>query len=552
MATDKLTPPQRQHQQRLHRRRMGSHTDCWRLQPILWVLFLFCFDQFVFAAPNNFLWISDIHLEPYYGTPEAMSLNKLGEFDCSSENKSSTHPFGDYGCDAPQDLVELVLERSSSLENVDFVIITGDFVRHGTDALPNPMNTTQHILSTVSDLIKKYHPTIPVIASLGNNDVTPDYYLDVDHPEEMLTMVTNGLSTLLGDDNADAFRLGGYYAQNVTSLMTILSMNTVLYSINRQPQPQTVQPDPLGQFQWMEEQLYIAKQAQRHVYILGHIPPSIGSYRHTQLWQEHYLETYYQIVANYADIIKGHLFGHIHTDEFRFHGGIPLLMASSITPIYGSNPSVRLVSYNVETSEVTDYEVHYVDLAETINNNNTALAWKRGESFCQAFGLPDMSVASLQTILDNLKNTSVTINFNEEDINASSITVSSTSSTSTNKSLDYWEILLSRVHIYTHGSEVCDKSCQKEWICTLSSMTAVQYNACLFDKEAAMGWKEWWKITPVRSTALSLLVALAFFLCVACTVRSFFHKRRDYQVPSGDHHHQSHEEEEGHQLPSVT
>ena len=60
------------------------------------------------------------------------------------------------------------------MENVDFVIITGDFVRHGTDALPNPMNTTQHILSTVSDLIKKYHPTIPVIASLGNNDVTPD------------------------------------------------------------------------------------------------------------------------------------------------------------------------------------------------------------------------------------------------------------------------------------------------------------------------------------------------------------------------------------------
>ena len=430
------------------------------------------------------------------------------------------------------------------------MVITGDFVRHDNDLLrPNPMNATQQILYTISQQIRQHFPTLPVALAVGNNDVTPDYYLDIEQPREMLDMVYGGLkplftnsmgdsgTTMTGEEDtntfaaADSFQKGGYYAINVTDRITILSLNTVVYSTNHQPEHHNNnnnnnnEDDPLGQFAWLDDQLIQAAQNQRVVYIMGHIPPTIGSYRHTQLWQDRYLQRYYDMMKHHhrlAGIVKAQLFGHIHTDEFRIHKRIfPIYLTSSFTPIYGSNPSFRVMTYDSETGDLLDYHVRYLDFAMTVTNtlseentlendnttkgNNTTVAsplWKKGPSFTEAYQVPDMSLKSLELIVKDLQN-------------------------STDHSV-YWEALLNRLHVYTHGSEVCDAKCRIEWSCTLTSMFQREYRVCLYESHV--------ENDPLLVVVVVLLLALVFVLgvFVLCRYIQRCGQRRHYEVPKTD------------------
>lgn len=487
------------------------------------------------AENRSFIWFSDIHLDPYYGTD--LAVNHDGSWGGTDDgegcgpSKASTHPYGSFGCDSPPFLVESLLEQASTKRSstdavtgatdLDFMIITGDFVRHGNDELlPSPMNATEDILLTVSNSIRSYFPEdFPVVPSIGNNDVTPDYYLDVDRPEVMLGMISRGLQPLLGEKNSKAtstFQQGGYFAFNVTQEITVLSLNTVIYSTNHQPAYRPPpsddnDDDPLGQFAWLEIQLEVAVQSKRSIYIIGHVPPTIGSYRHTQLWKEPYLKRYYEIVEqreSYSKVVKAQLFGHIHTDEFRVHQDVfPIFLTSSFTPIYGSNPSYRVVTYDSDTGELLDYHVRYLDLASASLAKNTSKEdlsnvghWQQGQSFTEAYNVPDMSLTSLQTIVGDLKN-------------------------STDTSI-YWEALLTRLHVYTHGSDICDDTCRREWACTLSSMTAAQYDTCVL--------KSWAKKDPLLVIGILLTMAMVLFVggYVCCRSVQQCRQRQKYESPN--------------------
>ena len=310
----------------------------------------------------------------------------------------------------------------------------------------------------------------------------------------------------------------------------------------------------------------MAERTNRVVYIIGHIPPTIGSYRHTQLWQERYLDRYYEIVTrrhcsgssnkdqNYnsssdqkggggggGGVVKAQLFGHIHTDEFRIvHDVCPIYLTSSFTPIYGSNPSFRVVTYDSETGDLLDYHVQYLDLAMLVATTNAtkvigddgastaapthavtsssvntvdtagdddddddlvagADQWKQGASFTDAYQVSDMSLSSLKTIVEDLQN-------------------------STDHSI-YWEALLQRLHVYTHGSEVCDAVCRMEWACTLTSKTAQEYDICLYEAYITHD--------PVLIIGVFLLLAvvLATIVVAACRFIRRCRQRRHYQIP---------------------
>ena len=544
----------------------------WRVPSVLLLFLIIQCPETIAAEPRTFVWFSDIHLDPFYGTDQA-AAHSLFHPECGP-SQAATHRYGNFGCDSPPLLIESLLQQASSLsqtitadddinnsssssnsnkvseEEADFMVITGDFVRHDNDLLrPNPMNATQQILYTISQQIRQYFPTLPVALAVGNNDVTPDYYLDIEQPREMLDMVYGGLKPLLtnsmGDSGttmtgeedtntfaaANSFHKGGYYAIDVTDRITILSLNTVVYSTNHQPEHHNNnnnnnnEDDPLGQFAWLDDQLIQAAQNQRVVYIMGHIPPTIGSYRHTQLWQDRYLQRYYDMMKHHhrlAGIVKAQLFGHIHTDEFRIHKRIfPIYLTSSFTPIYGSNPSFRVMTYDSETGDLLDYHVRYLDFAMTVTNtlseentlendnttkgNNTTVAsplWKKGPSFTEAYQVPDMSLKSLELIVKDLQN-------------------------STDHSV-YWEALLNRLHVYTHGSEVCDAKCRIEWSCTLTSMFLREYRVCLYESHV--------ENDPLLVVVVFLLLALVFVLgvFVLCRYIQRCGQRRHYEVPKTD------------------
>ena len=75
----------------------------------------------------------------------------------------------------------------------------------------------------------------------------------------------------------------------------------------------------------------------------------------------------------------GQFYGHVHKDKIKIqdikevdteHSPVQsdndwkpfLLMAPSITPVYANNPAFRLVSFNKETLELSDYTQYNMDI----------------------------------------------------------------------------------------------------------------------------------------------------------------------------------------------
>jgi hypothetical protein len=162
-------------------------------------------------------------------------------------------------------------------------------------------------------------------------------------------------------------------------------------------------------------------------------------------------------------VIAAQLFGHLHTDEFRLVNptsssskinSYPLFLASSVTPIYGSNPSYRLAEYETATGQLLDYDTFYFDMTK----NASSPTWIHAPSFRQTFNVSDMSSESIETIVRRL----------------------SDDSDSSNKAL--WDAFLSRQNVHSSSNEdVCDDSfCHKEWLCTISSITEKEYEGCVY------------------------------------------------------------------------
>lgn len=414
---------------------------------------------------SKFLWLSDIHLDPFYSSPEAVaSASNL----CTDEDSNTTFPYGQVGCDSPPTLFHEALRHAQQVVKasggVEFVVVTGDLCRHANDLFHNPIASTRQILKRVVEAIQIYVPDTHVLVSVGNNDFTPDYYIDVEALDDnpMLNMVADAFGNIfISPGEKLSFRSGAYMTRNVSEILTLITLNTVMYANHHSPE-QTHVDDPLGQFQWLAEQLQLAKDTGRRVYIVGHIPPSLGSYRRAQQWHESYTIRYYEIIEDFfPDVIAAQLFGHLHTDEFRLVNPspsgekklYPLFMASSITPIYGSNPSYRLVHYDATTAQFLDYDTFYFDIAK----NSSEPLWVHAPSFRQAFNVSDMSNESIEAIVQRMSD--------DSDLGSKTL----------------WDAFLSRQNVHSSSNDDCDDPlCRREWICTISSITEDEYDSCLY------------------------------------------------------------------------
>ncbi|KAL3816384.1 hypothetical protein ACHAXA_008354 [Cyclostephanos tholiformis] len=402
-------------------------------------------------SSHRFLWLSDVHLDPYYGTSLAFQESYYVGSNCDVSDDDDETTTGRYGCDSPPSLVvgtinasrgAMTTTKTTTADGGDggdpsFVIVTGDVVRHGIDqiyvtgdfvegaesrldnssssaaaaaAVDDAASASYHaramaeagsVMGEFASALRLAYPNSIIVICLGNNDVVPDYYLELFEdgngngegggggevpptPETagMLGVLYDALVGNIDDDDEDyvpssilksedmsTFLRGGYYHRTLhDGSMIILSLNTVLYSAFHGPHAHRYIDDPGGQFAWMRMILSDCRLSSRpcSAMIVGHVPPAMGSYRHQQLWKEGYIRTYYKIVKEFDDVVMGQLFGHLHSDEFRVglanegnDGWIdennvtsipalstPLLLGSSVTPLHGNNPSFRIVRYD--------------------------------------------------------------------------------------------------------------------------------------------------------------------------------------------------------------
>jgi hypothetical protein len=337
--------------------------------------------------------------------------------------------------------------------------------------------------------------------------------LDINNATESLDLFVQGIDDLfLSEEERNTFRKGGYLARRVSDKLTVLSLNTVIYASHHIPVSTEEVNDPLDQFAWLAERLSEARENDHRVYIVGHVPPTIGSYRKTQLWEDKYMATYFQILQPYAtsSVVVGMLFGHLHSDEMRLiRNQFPLLLAPSLTPIYNGNPSFRWMEYDTESGAPLDYKTYYLPLALPQNDCSSA-AWVESPSFAKTFGLSDLSSSAWQSWLQEL----------EANVNVP---------------MDpHWQAFLARHRVYfqdTVAIEACvDVECRREWLCTMTSMDSQDYKACLTSTTAITSSQTTDdKSFPKRKTWLPILSTLVFFLLVSLGILFFRRRKRLFQ-----------------------
>ena len=121
------------------------------------------------------------------------------------------------------------------------------------------------------------------------------------------------------------FLTGGFYEMLVSPSISLVALNTVVYSPKRTPY-HDVEHDPIGQFAWLRATLQRARSEMRkcvqgraeqgearrcimerptmlRVYVTGHIAPGSSTYKDEKLWEEAYSDAYLAIVHEVVQLL---------------------------------------------------------------------------------------------------------------------------------------------------------------------------------------------------------------------------------------------------------
>eukprot|EP00121_Abeoforma_whisleri_P008537 Awhi_evm1s7837 len=339
------------------------------------------------SITGKILWLSDFHVDMFYG-----SSGSTG--NC----KNATAPaYGAIGCDAPLALVaEVLKETKIRCPEPDFIIVTGDYLRHDKDRTVLALNNASYLenifntVKTVTAMIESFYPSqskvhlssslpdnlhekIRTSMALGNNDFTGDYYLKVNNsdPENVyLSNMANYIKDQIPENQLKNYHHGGFYSTNVSPGLHVISLNTVIYSVNHQPGVDSVDADdPLNQFAWLKETLESIKSKGEKAYITGHILPGYDSYGPSLMWQDRYTVTFLNITSQFSsknknskkDVIAGLFFGHIHSSEYRvlpYETQAPFLISPAVSPVYGNSPGFGIITYDLHSKYPIDWGLY--------------------------------------------------------------------------------------------------------------------------------------------------------------------------------------------------
>ncbi|GLB33819.1 putative calcineurin-like phosphoesterase [Lyophyllum shimeji] len=295
--------------------------------------------QVVLQAPNTkprqlhgrFLQITDMHPDPYYAphTAERTSCHRK-----KAKKKKNTAgywgtPFSE--CDSPLRLTNFTLDflEKEWASDVDFVIWTGDNARHDNDPkLPRTPDEIYDLNRAVARRMKDVFLAkgIPVVPSLGNNDVWP-HNIMTPGPNSITNEFSRIWDAFIPFPYLQVFQRGAYFSVEVIpNDIAVISLNTMyFYDSNKAVGGCAFHaPDDPGNLQldWLEVQLKDYRSRNMQVWISGHVPPSPGNY-----FPDCYVR-YVELSLRFQDTVLGHLFGHMNADHFSFLEAIDLEFTS--------------------------------------------------------------------------------------------------------------------------------------------------------------------------------------------------------------------------------
>lgn len=371
-----------------------------------------------YPGTGMFLMLSDIHFDPY--TDPAI-IEQLGAKPTPECQTPGSPAFSNFGSDTNYPLLKSTLDNVAATArqnhlHYDYVMVTGDFLSHdfagryhqcvggGEEAYGIFASAT---IGFVESMIAKALPGVPVFAALGNNDSDRGDY--VEPSDSFLQSVGHGWSRAWGNLRAGAraeasasFERAGNYAVPHPTVPNheLVIVNSNFWSAHHPQACSESDPDPGGQFQWLEKVLGRVKQARGAATMIMHIPPGIDALRSSagapqSFWTDACTQKLMAELTGFPGVVREIYAGHIHRDDFRlFPGpeGKPLCaihIIPAVSPIYLDNPAVKIGWYDKSNGELTDYATLYLDLA------NPKPAWATEYIFTRAYGRPRPNLAAL-------------------------------------------------------------------------------------------------------------------------------------------------------------
>ncbi len=322
------------------------------------------------------------------------------------------------------------------------VMITGDLLAHGFPAsfkkATNDANREHYrafVRKTVTFLgweLQKRFPKAQILLTPGNNDdACGDYDVEADGP---FLSDTAGLTRKLSRAGAGVARgwksLGSYSLDpHAIPGIRILSVNSVFFSNKYQSASlahacaTADSTSAIRTFTWLETNLAQAKVANKKVWLMFHIPPGIDGFStlmslrrlmlagNTQpqdlchnaivpMWKPDWTARFNTILKNNQDTVLATFAGHNHTDDFRV---IPaagaagfVLIDPPISPIYGQNPSFRVVTFRGDGT-LTDQSTFYLTNLKTASKDVPG-KWAKEYSFVEEWQGQPLNASTLNNV----------------------------------------------------------------------------------------------------------------------------------------------------------
>lgn len=282
---------------------------------------------------GRFLHITDIHPDPFY-EPSASQSSA-----CHRADLNHSPPAGYYGtpyssCDAPFSLTNFTLDYLDEhwTSEIDFVIWTGDNARHDNDNdIPRSLDEIYDLNWAVAKKMEHVFLSkgIPVVPSLGNNDIWPHNRLSAG-PNEIFEEFSSIWSAFIPPTSSASFHQGAYFSvEIIPNAVAAISINTLFFYKKNHAIGGCNYADPKDpgniHLDWLEEQLESFRSRQMQVWMTGHVPPSETKY---------FPECYYRFVElnlRFQDTILGNLYGHLNVDHFSFMDADEIDMSTEIS-----------------------------------------------------------------------------------------------------------------------------------------------------------------------------------------------------------------------------
>ncbi|MBV8516996.1 MAG: metallophosphoesterase [Acidobacteria bacterium] len=368
------------------------------------------------AHAETFLSVSDIHFDPFADpslVPKLEAAN-VAQWPAILAS-SSTTTFSTYGSDVNDPLLRsAVAEMKTQLPKPAFVLISGDFLAHkfqqkyqqyATDKSQTAYTAfVTKTVAYVASVLRDAFPHVRIYPTLGNNDSDCGDYAVA--PNSIFLANFRDIWSPAVDSRSFVrrFPTGGYYHADVPGVrnLRIIAINTNFFSTDYKNPCGKPGPDAgLQELRWLDDELRLARDEHKRVWLLFHIPPGMDVYdtmeyggscpgvKAQTFWKDQYQEPYLRITANHRATIRGSFAGHTHQDEFRIANGAFIHITPSISPVFGNNPAFEIVHIN-ENAEVLDYTAHHLP--------NVTAPWAREYAFDEAYGQRRYDTASLAAI----------------------------------------------------------------------------------------------------------------------------------------------------------